>query len=224
MFTVGTDGPGFDLCQGDDRIRGEPTVAALIATLVAELNRIALANFDGLAVHAGVVGRGGRVIAFPAESGRGKSTLTAASVLSGFDYVSDEALCLDLDTRAVTAYPKPLGLTSWSLARLGIDPAPAATEEGGFVAVDEIGGRLASGPLEIGALVLTDIRPGPAQLSQLSRSEAASTLIRHSFNHYKHPKASFELATAVAARSRAWRLTYDDPHEAVRVLKERLES
>jgi hypothetical protein len=76
--------------------------------LVADLNRNAIDQYKGFAAHSGVIGVNCHAIALPAESKGGKSTLTAAAVREGFTYVSDESLCLDLDTARVEPYPKPI--------------------------------------------------------------------------------------------------------------------
>ncbi len=68
--------------------------------VVANLNRVAIEEYGGFAVHAGVVTKEGRTLAFPTRSGGGKSTLTAAFLLNGWDYVSDESLCVDLQREA----------------------------------------------------------------------------------------------------------------------------
>jgi hypothetical protein len=62
-----------------------------------------------MAIHAGVVGHGGRCIVLPGASGRGKTTLTAALSRAGFRYFSDEFALLEEETLHVR--PVPLGLT-----------------------------------------------------------------------------------------------------------------
>ena len=108
--------------------------SAVIASLLTSLNRAAVDGCEVFAAHAGVVAAGEVAIALPAESGDGKSTLTGACLRAGFDYASDEAICVDLVSGAVMPYPKPLGLSEWSRTALGVDDAalafPAGTSEG----------------------------------------------------------------------------------------------
>ena len=75
-------------------------------------------------LHAGAVERDGRAIVVAGESGRGKSTLTAALVQAGFNYVTDELVLIDPLTAHVEPYPKALDLSAESHTLLGLgDPA-----------------------------------------------------------------------------------------------------
>ena len=60
-------------------------------------------------VHAGVVAHGGGALILPGRSLAGKSTLVAALVAHGAEYLSDEYAVLDAEG-AVHPYPKPLSL------------------------------------------------------------------------------------------------------------------
>ena len=54
------------------------------------------------------------------NSGRGKSTLTAALVRRGLAYLSDELAIVDPATREVSAYPKALELDDAAADLLGL--------------------------------------------------------------------------------------------------------
>lgn len=74
-----------------------------------------------LELHAGVVGCGqpgpnNGCILLPARPGSGKSTLTAALVQSGWDYLSDEVALLDVTTMRVAPVPIALCLKRSGLA------------------------------------------------------------------------------------------------------------
>jgi hypothetical protein len=105
------------------------TTDEALSLVLAEINTTALAEADLYAVHAGAVARGGRVVAMPAVSGTGKSTLTAACLRAGMEYVSDEALCLDWETGHVVPYPRPIALSPWSAAAIGLG-RPGGSVEG----------------------------------------------------------------------------------------------
>ncbi len=192
----------------------------LTLRLLADLNRNAVEQYKGFATHSGVVAIDGRAIALPADSKGGKSTLTAACVMAGFDYVSDESLCLDIETGLVKSYPKPIMLSSESCRLLGITEGTAAN--GGAerpFSPDELGGREVSGTAELAEVVFAEYGHNKASLTPLPPSEIVAGLLRLSFNHYKHPADSFRLTTALASTARAWRLTYDDPVEAAGLLR-----
>lgn len=198
---------------------------AVTSRLLQELNREALDGFSGFAVHAGVVARGGRAVAFPASSGHGKSTMVAACLAEGFDYVSDEALCVGFDSQAVVPYAKPVQLSSTARGVLGL--TVDATELGppdGEVSLTpaDLGARVASPPLALGHVVRLERRPGPDVLSEVPSTHACGWLLRFSFNHHKQPHASFDLAAVLARQSTAWLLQYEHAPSAALLLAERL--
>ena len=201
------------------------TWASLADGLLAELNRQAVEGFGEFAVHAGVVAAGDRVIAFPAQSGEGKSTMTAACLAAGFDYVSDEALCVEFASARVLPYPKPVTLSEHSCSLLAI-PTPGVHLEGdhpeaGF-RPEELGAATAEGELRLGDIVQLVRHDGPPRLRPLPASEGMGLLLRMSFNHYKRPAESFELVSRLAQHSRAWELQYDHPGPAAALLRDRL--
>jgi hypothetical protein len=98
--------------------------AEALETLMTQLNLVAIAGSTGRVLwHAGAVERDGRVVVVAGESGRGKSTLTAALVQAGFAYVTDELVLLDPGTGRVAPYPKALDLSVDSQRLLGLEPA-----------------------------------------------------------------------------------------------------
>lgn len=225
VVTATAAGGGPALYRDCSSVYLHDSTAMVVAALVAALNTAAVDGFTGLAVHAGAVALDGRVVAFPAASGEGKSTLAAACLLAGFDYVSDEALCLSLPDGAVVAYPKPLMLSSESRALLG-GPGPAAPFPGASdeVALDPaaLGAGPARGGLRLSDVVVLARRPGPAALEPLPPADAVTALLGMAFNHFKRPGESFRLVTSLARTVRAWRLGHDDPVAAGVLLRERL--
>ncbi len=201
------------------------TWASLADSVLAELNRQAIDSFAEFAVHAGVVAAGERVIAFPATSGEGKSTMTAACLAAGFDYVSDEALCVEFASGRVLPYPKQVTLSEHSRSLLGISMPGVHLEgehpEAGF-RPEELGAATAEGDLGLADVVRLARHDGPPRLRPLAASEGMGLLLRMSFNHYKRPADSFELVSRLARHSRAWELQYDDPGPAAALLRDRL--
>ena len=204
---------------------GGDTWANAFGAMMATLNRQVIKEYGGFALHAGVVSIGGRAIAFPADSGGGKSTLTAACLQAGFDYVSDESLCIDVDSGSVEAYPKPLELSPWSRQQLGIDDGtlafPADRNEG-MVTPVSLGSSIATDPIELSHVVLATFGADRTALVEAPGHVAMATLIEYSFNHYKHGERAFTLAAQLANQVHVWRLDYDDPVAAAQLVKEKL--
>ncbi|MCW2621682.1 MAG: hypothetical protein JWL64_1284 [Frankiales bacterium] len=218
---VGTD--GAVLVDGAELLpAGDPLEGAL-----SGLNAAALAGVQGFAVHAGVVRlpRVGAAVAFPAVSGAGKSTLTVACVLGGAGYLSDEALVVPWGGGAVRAYRRPVGLSPWSLAVLGLDVTVHGTE--GHVPAQDIDPLPASGAHPSGAVLAHIVLPrrghdGPPVLTPLDRAHAAEVLLRRSFNHWTDPRSAFLTAAGLARGARCWTLDYGDPRGGARCVLETL--
>ena len=205
-------------------VRSESWTNVLDAFL-GELNRRAVDDMDYYGVHAGVVTAGDRTIALPGVSGAGKTTLVGACLRTGFDYVSDEALCLEYFTRVVIPYPKPLGLSEWSLMELSVtvpEHEPDANGSKTPVRPEALGGAIAMAPPPLSDLVTFERRPGPPELRELPSSQVVASLLRYSFNHYKRPADAFALTTEVARSCRGWVLGYDSPRDGAELLRSAL--
>lgn len=98
----------------------------------------AVAWLNGLVpLHASAVDVGGRIVAFTADSGGGKSTLAASLAAFGLPHVCDDTLVVSIDGDEVTALAdeKPLKLWGDALSLLGIDAErPIPAYEGKFYA------------------------------------------------------------------------------------------
>jgi hypothetical protein len=184
--------------------------------MIAGMNSSVIETLSLFAIHAGVAGASDRIAAIPAASGHGKTTLTAALVSSGFEYLSDEALVFS-DTGTVLPYPKPFALSKWSAKKLGITPQGEET----LSTASDLGSTVGSGG-ELTDLVLSEFGHSDVKLDPLPRSQAVAALIQYSFNHYKDPARAFRIATEVARDLNVWRLEYDDPIEAAGLISDTL--
>ncbi len=196
---------------------------AVLSFLVSVLNAEAIDGFQGFAAHAGVVADGNAGIALLATSGVGKSTLVAAALMVGLQYVSDEALCVSFNTRRVVPYPKPLQLSPCSRKLIGV----RAVDDLGMktpMSYDELGGDLASPAVELSHVVRLVRRPGPITLTPVPPSNGVRWLLEFAFNHFKQPKMTFDLAIELALQCQIWQLEYEDALQAVKVIEARLSS
>ena len=108
----------FDLaCDGEPVTTTEwPCVA--LDYLVWDVNRrVVEASGGHLLLHAAAATRNGLAVVVPAVSGGGKSTLVAALVDAGFDYLTDEIVAIEPASTRVGGYRKAIGLKegSWPL-------------------------------------------------------------------------------------------------------------
>lgn len=186
----------------------------LATTLLSSVNVGVLRRTNFLAIHAGVVGTPTGGIAFPGGSEAGKSTLTAACLRQGLTYVSDEALCIDLETGLVQPFLRPLALspTSLELIQFPSQGGRWNTHAAELVlSPRQLGAHTAQDPIPLRHVVITTRQPGPASLSPAPRRDAVRALLAHAFNHFRTPASAFGAAYQAAAEAAVWHLVYADP-------------
>ena len=217
---------GYRVESGTETIvEGVTRDKALIRTL-SFINRTSVYGATPLIIHAGAVSRDGDVIAFPGRANLGKSTLVAACLLEGFDYVTDEGLLITSDAGEVKPYPKALWLSRKSRSALSIEETrlSARLDERHKSAVlpDELGARVAEPPQKLKHLVALDRNGGPLSIQRLGPGAVATHLLTNAFNRYERPVDWFHLTAELARNVYAWRLCYADATEAARYLKSHL--
>ena len=63
-----------------------------------------------LIIHSGAVKKGEKILLFPGFSGSGKSTLVTWFFINGWDYLSDDLICVGFNDKRIYPYPIPLRL------------------------------------------------------------------------------------------------------------------
>jgi hypothetical protein len=124
--------------------RSGASVAHLDAAIRSRLGELAPLH---VFVHAGVVALHGSAIVLPGSTMAGKTTLVAALVDAGAEYLSDEFAVLDKDG-LVHPYPKPLSIR--------LDPGRRNQTE---VSIAEHGGRVAVEPVSVAVIAVTRFVP-----------------------------------------------------------------
>jgi len=66
-------------------------------------------------LHAAVLEKNGRAVVLPGDPGAGKSTLTAALMLSGWRLLSDEITLVDRDDGLLVGLARPVSLKNASI-------------------------------------------------------------------------------------------------------------
>lgn len=180
---------------------------------------------DFLFLHAGTVARDGRALLLPARMEHGKSTLTAALVSLGWNYLSDELAAIDPISGRPFPFPKKMGLDAEALERLPTlqhpsRPRPALSEglTERFVAPDELGGEV-SGPEPARWIVFPSADfSGPARLEPLTSAEAVEQMAVNALNLYRYGQRGIVLLSRVAQSAEAFRLTGGTPMERAEIL------
>jgi hypothetical protein len=213
---------------GEWRVRGDgidqvtSTLPGALTLTLASLNTRIIASTGLLAIHAGVVTRGDRLLVLPGRSGHGKSTLVAALLRCGWDYVSDEALGLTWSEGQVIGYPRPLGLSAWSARAL--DVAGHDGQDGEvFLSAAELGARAAGVTGErVTDVLLSERMEGVESLATARRPDAVSALLACGFTHHRQPARALQLVVDMLRDAEVWRLRHGHPLAAAQLLTDRI--
>ena len=159
-------------CTGADAMVTE--LSSMLHFAVAQHAR------EVLFVHAGVVGWQGRAIIIPGKTLSGKTSLVAALVRAGADYLSDEYAVLDTGG-LVHPYQKPLSVRD-------------STGVGKPVRAEDLGGKIAVNALPVGIVVHTRYETEKTwQPRALSAGEAMMALLENTVMVRKNPKRAMEI-------------------------------
>lgn len=220
-------------------ISGEPPVASLhgaeagsggelLRGLVSDVNvRAERTAHETLTIHAGAVrGQGNTAIVLPAPAASGKSTLVAALLARGFGYLSDEYAAIDVSTRRVRPYPKPILLKPGShtvQAHLRPAGSPWHDTSGTWVVpasrVRE--GCVVRAPVPLGLLVFPRYEPGAAaRLEPVSRAEAMTLAGSQTSRLRSFGERVLDTLVAIVGDEQPMRLTFGDAVSAAGLLAE----
>jgi hypothetical protein len=168
---------------GSERRACTRDLAQALAVIESELRQAVATHARGRTfVHAGVVGWRGRAILVPGRSRSGKTTLVAELVRAGAEYLSDEFAVLDAHGR-VHPFAK----------RLSFRGAGGCDRHARQAAVEEIGGRVARGPLPVGLVAVAEYQPGAVWSPvPLTPGQALLELLAHTVPARLRPEASLE--------------------------------
>ena len=190
--------------------------SAALSLCMTALNLSAIAGTMTLAFHCAVLARDGAALVMPAASGTGKTTLCAALLQRGWDYVSDEALCLGFDDLAVRAYARPLALSTWSADVLGVVGTPGSDEV--FIMPADLGAKIARDTIGMAHLVMLERDGTTPRLDPVSRADGAAALMRNSFTQHLNAPAALAQVARLLSCATTHRLHLGDPHQAADLL------
>ncbi len=198
-------GGGVSVLRGRRTLATVQDVPAASLHLVSDLQSAMARQAKGYTfVHSGVVAIDDRAVLFPANSYAGKSTLVAALLRAGATYGSDEFAVIDTSGH-VHPYSRHLALrTSHRPKRV-----PAG----------ELGGRVLTNGLQVGAVVFTEFKDGAQlDLSPLSSGEVVLRLLRHCLGVRGRPTETMTSLRAVARDAAGFASLRGDADETARLL------
>jgi len=180
---------------------------------------------DHLILHAGAVARGGAGILFPGPSRSGKSSLTMALLLQGYQYFSDEVGLVALSDGHLQAFPRPVTCRDVELfpdleprddvwfgpVRTGSEGAEPA--ESGYSPVwyghpeDVRPGSIAD-PTQINFVIFPTLEPGATpQLRPMSHGQAMKQLLKSAVNFPRLGEEGLHLLGRILEEARCYSLT-----------------
>lgn len=183
-----------------------------------------------LMLHAAVLEKNGRAVVLPGDPGAGKSTLTAALMLSGWRLLSDEITLVDRDDGLLVGLARPVSLKNASIDVIqrafpdAVIGAPAYDTHKGTVAhlrpsadsVARVGEK--ARPAWV---VFPRWREGStARLSPHSRADALLHTASHAFNYSLLGGLGFELNAALMDACTCHDFEYSNLDDALRVFAE----
>jgi HprK-related kinase A len=179
-----------------------------------------------LLLHAAVLERHGSAVILPGDPGAGKSTLTAALMLSGWRLLSDELTMIDRDDGLVVPLARPVGLKNDSIEIIRAFDRQAVL---GDVARDTHKGTVAHlRPSDDSVARMMD-KAQPAHIVFPRWQAGAATSLRprakadafmhnatHAFNYSLLGRLGFELNAALIDACSCWDFEYSRLDEALR--------
>jgi hypothetical protein len=169
------------------------SAAAALRAFEADLQiHVAETSSRFVFVHAGVVGWRGEAILLPGRSFSGKTSLVAALLGLGAEYLSDEYAVLD-SSGDVHPYARRLSIRSEDGIRCTRRSA------------GELGGREAQDPLPVGLVVMSRYRDrGDWQPQRMSPGHAALALLANTVPARRRPGAVLATLRQVVTRARTF--------------------
>ena len=183
-----------------------------------------------LMLHAAVLERDGRALIMPGDPGAGKSTLTAALMLSGWRLLSDEIALIDRRDGLLRGLARPVSLKNASIGIIREHDPQALL---GDTAHDTHKGSVAHlRPTQDSVLRVDEAaRPAwivfprwkagaEARLTPHSKSAAFLHLASHAFNYSVLGSLGFQRVAALMDACACWDFEYGRLEDAIQIFRE----
>ncbi len=178
-----------------------------------------------LIIHAGVVEKNGLAAILPAPPGSGKSTLTAALVLSGWRLLSDELTLIDRTSGLIHPLPRPVSLKNQSIPLIqafcpeAFINRPSHDTAKGTVAhlrPPRESVRRQHEPARPGWVIFPQWLAGaPTSLTPRSKAQTFMFLAQNAFNYSHLGAEGFRVGTAMIEQTTCYDFRYSQLAEAI---------
>jgi hypothetical protein len=183
-----------------------------------------------LLLHAAVLERHGRAVILPGEPGAGKSTLTAALMLSGWRLLSDELTMIDRDDGLVVPLARPVSLKNRSIDVIRDFDGRAVF---GGIAHDTHKGTVSHLRASADSVARMEekaraahivfprwIADSAVELRARPKADAFMYAASHAFNYSLLGRLGFELNVALVDGCDCWDFKYSRLDDALRVFED----
>lgn len=229
-YHVDATADGYRLRQGLRVIYQGPSLDLAAVMLQHEAQLAAYRDNDNLCVlHAGGVARGDQCILMPGIAGAGKSTLTAALLHSGLDYLSDDTVPISAASGYAIPLTPPLCIKAGSIGALR-GHYPLLASQRVYQRTDQRVRYLAPPAASLAgrherqvlALIFPQYQPGSeARLNEIPPTQAFAWLVEAGiFAHRPRDPARLAALVNWFDGLRSYRLQYDDLDDACRRVHE----
>lgn len=205
VFVDADPGPDGDVLVTAAQEWDFPSRADCVTQIMNVVNEYGARSNDMVVLHsAGVRTPDGEVWLIPGAIDAGKSTLAAALVRAGCDYLGDESIGIRADTLEAVGYPKALTLDTSSRGVVGLPSNGIPHTELSEIRADAV--ALAAGDVPVTRVLLSSYRPDrPESVQQLDRHDALKALMANTLNLLRSGddglQALCDLAVAVPVTS-----------------------
>jgi hypothetical protein len=183
-----------------------------------------------LMLHAAVLEKNGRAVVLPGDPGAGKSTLTAALMLSGWRLLSDEITLIDREDGLLVGLARPVSLKNASIDVIqqafpdAVIGAPAYDTHKGTVAhvrpsADSVA-RVGEKARPAWVIFPRWKAGAAARLSPHSRADAMLHTASHAFNYSLLGGLGFELNAALMDACACYDFEYSSLDDALKIFAE----
>ncbi|MEO8304436.1 MAG: HprK-related kinase A [Betaproteobacteria bacterium] len=189
---------------------------------------VAMSDVAPMFLHAAVLERDGLAMLMPADTGSGKSTLSAALSWRGWRLLSDEMAIFSFADGSMRPNPRPVSLKNNAIGviaafepRATISRVYSGTPKGDIAymkAPVEAVARFQEGAIPRWVVAPCYVAGAPARVVALDRAEGFQLLTDNAVNYSSMLQTGFELLTGVVERCGIYRLTYSNLDEAIGLL------
>jgi hypothetical protein len=227
IYSIREIEPGRLAISVDGRwLADRPGPAGVAEFLMREMNAADVwRHVEFLVVHAAAACLDGKGLVLPGGEGAGKTTLVAAAVRAGMDYLTDEAALFHPETGEVHPFPRPLCMETSSIDLMPdiwdrLSPEyryPARTQYP--IRFDDLGSGAIGRACRVRSVMALDYRRGAGTvLEEIGRAEAVAVLAQNALNFGSFGGRGLTILKKVVEGAKCYRLQVDHLDEAVDLL------